>query len=310
MMNYIATVVVLSVPVSWTCVHLALPLLRRSEGGTTAPLAMASAAAFLICVIAAVWAALGRASVSAALLALFWAIASAALVIVLKVADDAGLSPASAARPPARWMTRYRAHAALVRGTRRMKGLALSAAGVVRASVVGLARAATRATGATARAATRAAHVIAGAATRAAHHRSQRRREHTAAVHTHQLEVAAAHDGQRAHDAPPAPAAPPAQEAPIAAREVHHITGVTGADIESQLTSVIAELCRADVVRDPDRRRRLIELQRYLHAMQTAQAASAANSGVDPNSVERYYTQRTDRLNALLGRELTDDSRT
>jgi hypothetical protein len=87
MIGYIATVVALSVPVSLTCVHLAFPLLqgnRRPCGFAAEAQAAASAAALLMCVVMALWAGLGRGRGSASALAVGWALASAALLLVLK----------------------------------------------------------------------------------------------------------------------------------------------------------------------------------------------------------------------------------
>lgn len=382
MIHYIATVVVLSVPVSWTCVRLAIPLLRRSEEGIAAPLTLASAGAFLMCIIAAVWAAVGRAAVSAASLARFWAIASAALVIALKVTDagrqavgtgEAAEAQRAARAPQAAGATRRVAVRFAARAARAARSAGSAMAGLARAFANSAARvgravrwAAGIGSGGAAGAAAMCRRASAGlarvrariqaAAQARAHVRAQARAEAKAraqaeaevrasaaqAAHAAQVaqatraaegaeaardtrlaparlgEVAAtvdrapAPDAGRRHEptlpaAPSAPSALTAPSGPVAPPGVYHITS---GDIDGQLKAVMAQLCRADVVRDPERRRQLIELQRRLHAMQAAQAAATANSGVDPDSVERVYTQRTDRLNALLGRELTDDSRT
>ena len=251
MIGYIATVVAISVPVSWTCVRLAIPLLKRGQEGAAAPLALASTAAYLMCIIAAVWAAMARAALPAASLAMFWAIASSAMVVLLR-AGDAG-------QPTTPHVTSQHSRPGGVQ--RAFRALACAARAAVSRAAAGVPVA-------------------------------------TPPAPRRVTEVAAAADK---------PADLPRETRAPQPPEIHHIAND---DIEGQLRSVMAQLCKPDVVRDPDKKRQLIEAQRRLHAMQSAQAAAAANSGVDPNSVERCYTQRTDRLNALLGRELTDDSHT
>lgn len=212
MLNYIATVVALSVPVSWTCVRLAAPLLGGESRISRRSMATASIVSSVICIVTAMWAATGRVRMPAAAIAMAWAITSAVLIDSVRRADTM----------------------AILRSILPQAGMS-----------------------------------------------------------------------------PRVVKSPRAGKRP----EVHHIIPAEAGAIEapehvqSQLDMVMSLLCSSDAVRDPEERRQLVEMQRRLHALQNAQI-TAGNSGLDQASVAECYAKHAEKINALLGRELTDDSNT
>lgn len=220
MLNYIATVVALSVPVSWTCVRLAAPLLGGENRISRHSMGAASVVSSVICIVTALWAATGRVRTPAASIAVASAITSAVLIDSVRRADTM----------------------AFLRSILPQAGTSPE---VVKAPQAGK--------------------------------RASRRR--------------------------------------AANREVHHIIPAEVAAIEApehvqnQLDMVMSLLCSSDAVRDPEERRQLVEMQRRLHALQNAHI-TAGNSGLDQASVAECYAKHAEKINALLGRELTDDSNT